>query len=179
MLLGERWTTLNPSCPSATTGARGGDEGGAALWAGWYHDPAKMTCFSAVNGVFLCLDCRVKGEEEIHDSAVVWWKLGICVATGRSSSPGTTALHGWEEISSSQLGHTNGQGASNPGAPCSPFSPLGPFLPFFPFSPCGYNDLVKLTSFFWTFGTALLLGGEWLKSEAAAHKGERDMVDVR
>lgn len=39
--------------------------------------------------------------------------------------------------------HTNGQGASNPGAPCSPFSPLGPFLPFFPFSPCGYKGLNK------------------------------------
>lgn len=39
--------------------------------------------------------------------------------------------------------HTNGQGASNPGAPCSPFSPLGPFLPFFPFSPCEYNGLQK------------------------------------
>lgn len=44
---------------------------------------------------------------------------------------------------------TNGQGASNPGAPCSPFSPLGPFLPFFPFSPCGHNGLDKTkVSFF-------------------------------
>lgn len=49
-------------------------------------------------------------------------------------------------------GHTNGQGASNPGAPCSPFSPLGPFLPFFPFSPCEYNGLVKLKSFFEHWG---------------------------
>lgn len=39
--------------------------------------------------------------------------------------------------------HTNGQGASNPGAPCSPFSPLGPFLPFFPFSPCGHKSFNK------------------------------------
>ena len=42
-----------------------------------------------------------------------------------------------------QVRHTNGHGASNPGAPCSPFSPLGPFLPFFPFSPCGYKGLNK------------------------------------
>lgn len=32
--------------------------------------------------------------------------------------------------------HTNGQGASNPGAPWSPLSPLGPLEPFFPLSPC-------------------------------------------
>lgn len=49
-------------------------------------------------------------------------------------------------LSNTQVRRTNGQGASNPGAPCSPFSPLGPFLPFFPFSPCGYNGLDK-TSF--------------------------------
>lgn len=48
-----------------------------------------------------------------------------------------------DQLSNTQARRTNGQGASNPGAPCSPFSPLGPFLPFFPFSPCGYNGLDK------------------------------------
>lgn len=32
--------------------------------------------------------------------------------------------------------HTNGQGASNPGAPWSPLSPLDPLEPFLPLSPC-------------------------------------------
>lgn len=75
---------------------------------------------------------------------------------------------GRETVPAHTCGHTNGQGASNPGAPCSPFSPLGPFLPFFPFSPCGYNHWVKLATFS-TFRTAPGLagvgGGEAFKEE--------------
>lgn len=59
-------------------------------------------------------------------------------------------LRMWHLETVAWVRHTNGQGASNPGAPCSPFSPLGPFLPFFPFSPCGYKGLNK---------TGFILGG--------------------
>ncbi|KAG8592896.1 hypothetical protein GDO81_000659 [Engystomops pustulosus] len=61
-----------------------------------------------------------------------WW---ICKCL---PFPANITFHG---MITGFLRHTNGQGASNPGAPCSPFSPLGPFLPFFPFSPCEYNGL--------------------------------------
>lgn len=39
--------------------------------------------------------------------------------------------------------HTNGQGASNPGAPWSPLSPLTPLLPFLPLSPCEQQRIKK------------------------------------
>lgn len=39
--------------------------------------------------------------------------------------------------------HTNGHGASNPGAPWSPLSPLTPLLPFLPLSPCEQQRIKK------------------------------------
>lgn len=42
--------------------------------------------------------------------------------------------------------HTNGQGASNPGAPWSPLSPLAPLLPFLPLSPWK-QQCIKKTHF--------------------------------
>lgn len=74
--------------------------------------------------------------------------IGDTVASACSSPliSYTISLQQDNRLSNAQVRRTNGQGASNPGAPCSPFSPLGPFLPFFPFSPCGYNGLDK-TSF--------------------------------
>lgn len=77
--------------------------------------------------------------------------IGLFGSVGSLLSRGALVLVGCSKwpggpFPSSQLKHTNGQGASNPGAPCSPFSPFGPFLPFFPFSPCGYNEWVTMTS---------------------------------
>lgn len=59
----------------------------------------------------------------------------------------------WTQIFPLPLGytldywHTNGQGASNPGAPWSPLSPLAPLLPFLPLSPCKQQCINKKTNF--------------------------------
>lgn len=87
---------------------------------------------------------------------------GIWVARmsmGALLSEGSVVLR-HREVSNPQLGHTNGQGASNPGAPCSPFSPLGPFLPFFPFSPCGHNGVISRRNFSATVHEHVVLGPE-------------------
>lgn len=147
------------------------DKGGATLLACRYHDPAPVTWFLAFKGLFWSRNADTQDSNGPCFRAI--WSGGrwLSVQPQGAHPPSRRLLRDWA-ISSSQLGHTNGQGASNPGAPCSPFSPLGPFLPFFPFSPCGYNDLVTLTSVFvWTFGKALLLGGGVIKrGGAVAHK---------
>lgn len=106
------------------------------------------------------------------------WLVRVCWLFGSAVGPVDLGNHrgarprlcrrldsGRETVPAHTFGHTNGQGASNPGAPCSPFSPLGPFLPFFPFSPCGYNHWVKLATFP-TFRTApgLAEGGGGIKN---------------
>lgn len=98
------------------------------------------TSASAVTRNQAMLDDRVQERSETGTSRTPnitcpMTQTGSLAVQGPSSLLLSLPLH----MTVSWVTHTNGQGASNPGAPCSPFSPLGPFLPFFPFSPCGYK----------------------------------------
>lgn len=131
------------------------DVGGAALLACRYRDPVWILCF--LGYVLVSVDGNWMGFRLL-------WSGGYHLSFGALVLVDCSKWLG-RSFSSSQFGHTNGQGASNPGAPCSPFSPLGPFLPFFPFSPCGYNDWVTMTSFFNSFlniqGTGTASNERW------------------
>ena len=65
---------------------------------------------------------------------------GGCVYSGERPFPSPAGC-------TADQGHTNGQGASNPGAPWSPLCPLGPLIPFLPLSPCKQQRIHKNTNF--------------------------------
>lgn len=103
-------------------------------------------------------------------------------AAGVCSSPlisYSISLQQDDRSSNTQVRRTNGQGASNPGAPCSPFSPLGPFLPFFPFSPCGYNGLDKTSFILLKKNTKRKIGFKvWVFSFLSQWRAERTLTTV-